>query len=120
MAPLHARRGAPEGPGGAARGAADPRSAKLRTMALANLLVYTFASLPAPLIPNTDVNACVKMGIPLQRLKSSAVRCACYRMAGRAAAEETRAHHTTVVVMANKHASGAAKRGENNTDALWP
>jgi hypothetical protein len=43
------------------------------TMALANLLVYTFASLPAPLIPNADVNACVKMGIPLQRLKSSAV-----------------------------------------------
>ena len=41
-------------------------------------------------------------------------------MAGRAAAEETRAHHTTVVVMANKHASGVAKRGENNTDALWP
>lgn len=41
-------------------------------------------------------------------------------MAGRAAAEETRAHHTTVVVMTNKHASGVAKRGENNTDALWP
>jgi hypothetical protein len=42
------------------------------TMALANLLVYMFASLPVPLIPNSAMQACVQMGIPLQRLKSSA------------------------------------------------
>ena len=42
------------------------------TMALANLLVYMFASLPVPLIPTSAMQACIQMGIPLQRLKSSA------------------------------------------------
>jgi hypothetical protein len=42
------------------------------TMALGNLLVYTFASLPTPLIPTQDMQLCVQMGVPLQRLQGSA------------------------------------------------
>merc|ERR1712178_437412 len=41
-------------------------------MALANLLVYTFASLPTPLMPKSTAQVCVQMGGPLQRLNGSA------------------------------------------------
>ena len=42
-------------------------------MALANLLVYTLASFPEPLMATDALDSCVKMGMPLIRLKSTAV-----------------------------------------------
>lgn len=42
------------------------------TMALANLLIFMLASLPTPLVPKSSMQACVQMGIPLQRLQGTA------------------------------------------------